>query len=397
MFALFTIAALAGCGQSVRREVIVEYTPKPDKGDILKTDAKTPLHVCVNQIVVRWNTDCNDQHAGRQTWTLQYMFGAEDAPTTTFTTSVVSASEQTRQAKQWENLCLSRIKAQLKAGADAEGKYVVMVDRDALGTIVRENDLKNAGIVETDKSKVKQLGVDMFVFGTVDVLTQYEITYKRDMSAWILNHVPYVPSVFDDSPKQHIRRTITFAGNFRAVDAKTGEQWFLQDFSQQDLQDKKPWPVVGPDRTRLDLVPEERLVKEFFEESVDCFVSRLVKTRVRKTILVESSKDPACAKAVESLRSDENAALVSFDMALAKNPRDHRAAFGAGVALERMRRLPEAQAKYQLAKDNAGATAQDNCGEKGKYNNAFKRVSERIERGEVNDTPVLAARPVTMN
>jgi tetratricopeptide (TPR) repeat protein len=193
-----------------------------------------------------------------------------------------------------------------------------------------------------------------------------------------------VPPVFDDSPKQQIRRTITFAGNFRAVDARTGEMFLLQPFDGQKLEDKKPIPVVGPSRGPVDLVPEEKFVKESLDREVTRFVGRMVPARLSERMLVKSSSNPECIKGVELVRDDPLAALSHFMAALAKDKNDDRAAFGAGVALERMGRFPEAKQKYQLAKDLSKTREEDTNGMKAVYNAAYNRVLERIEQGAQN-------------
>ncbi|GMU20407.1 MAG: hypothetical protein AMXMBFR13_05040 [Phycisphaerae bacterium] len=380
---LLPALAAAGCGPgSIEREVVIEYVSQPEKAELLQTDPQNPIRICVSKVDVASRVESNDERMGVQTWTFKYAWGLDQAPMNTVAMSLVSTDDQQKYAKQWENLVRARLGAKLKDGAEAQGRFVTMVDRDALGVLVNEKDLKNSGIVEEDKdtAQVRQLGVDMFVFGDVEVGTHYDITYKSDMGAKIFNWLPYMPNIADESPKQHIRRTMTFAGNLRAVDAKSGEVSVCQAFSAQEFQDKKPWPLVGTSRTRADLIPEDAVVKNFLEKEVDRFVGRLVPVHFRETVLVESSSSESCRRGVELLSSDGEEALASLTAALAENPSDHEAAFAAGVALERLNRLSEASAKYQLAKDLSGAEEKDVKGHKGRYVAAVKRVSERLEQ-----------------
>ncbi len=342
-----------GCGP-IQREVVVQRSTHPDKTDLLRTRKGRPIRVCVSKVNTRWRVECDDQRYGLTVWEYKYVHGVPYTPPVVVRTGLVSSSDGEKDARVWESYCRSAIAAKLQTGAEAAGVPIDMVDRDALPVIVCEEDLRSSGIVDDPTGAMKPLGVDLLLFGTVDVVSHYEVTYKRDVGAVILNHAPYVPSVFDDGPKRHVRRTITVAGNFRAVDARTGKQVLLQNFASQKHEDKKPIPVVGTDCTRADLMPEERFVRESLEVEVARFVGRFVPASLPVKVLVQSSDHPDCIKGVELLDEDPAGALRRFESALAKDPRDDRAAFGAGVALERIGRLDEAKRRYELAGSISG-------------------------------------------
>jgi hypothetical protein len=383
---------LSFCGcRSVEREVAVRYTLVPDKCDLLKTDPADPIRICVSTVDVRSGGEWSDPRQGiPQTWTYTYQVGTEPAQTATLRFGPVSNDHTQQNCKHWEDLCRGEIARKLKAGADTDGAYVTMVDRDALPQIVRESDLKKGDLVDADVrlAKIKQLGVDLFVFGTVDVVTRYDVTWKRDMAARIVNWIPWLHGAADDSPKQQIRRTITFAGNFRVIDAATGEQHLQQAFNEQAYEDKKPTPLIGSSMTTMDLEPEEQIIRRFLQQELDRFVGRLVPVLVTEPIWVQASRNGDCVQGVQALGAgDCTAALARFQAALATDPKDHRALFGAGVALECLHRLPEAQDRYGQAKNMIGGSrkdrkGRDTSGDKRACSAATERVAERMRRGE---------------
>jgi|GEM_PF-2982428 len=400
------LCLLAGCQGTKERAVTIRYTPVPDKAEILDGTKDAPIRVCVNQVDVKWDTQEHDSRANTmQTWSFKYVYGAEPCQVGSLQIGVVSSTDKERHAKTWENLCRSLIGGKIPAGALADGKYVVMVSREDMSDIINEEDLRNAGIVAQEASTfgVKQLPVDLMIFGDINVLTHYEVTWKTDKFAKIAVHTPYVGGFFGDAahrPKKRIQRTVTFAGNFRAIDARTGKVWLSHDFSDQEFEDKKPMPLFGSSKSRMDLESEDQIVKRFLEAELDKFVGRMVSVPLESTVWVKSSKAEHCCEGVKQLPFDAALALEYFRAALAEDPEDHRASFAAGVALEKLGRLTEAREKYRRAQRLIGASVKNKKGHKTKgkqmqYAAAVERIENRLERGEKAESgPQLEEQPI---
>jgi Flp pilus assembly protein TadD len=72
--------------------------------------------------------------------------------------------------------------------------------------------------------------------------------------------------------------------------------------------------------------------------------------RIDITMNVTSSRNEYCIRGVRLLRAEEfEGAYSNFIDALAQNPNDHRAAYGAGLACEASGRLDEALKYYKQA------------------------------------------------
>jgi len=385
-----------GCGGGgVERTVEIKYDLMPDHPDILDTSPEAPLRICVSAVDIKSDVEWNDPTVGYpQVWTYQYSIGMESPQSSSVQIGLVSAAQKERNSQVWETMCRSGISDALAEGAEKAGQYVTMVDRDNMKEIIREKDLMQGGVVETDErlERVKQLGVDLFVFGQVNILTRYNISRKKSFLRSTMQVVPIAGKLVDDSPKRQIQRSITFSGHFRAVDARTGKEWLLHHFSEQKDETKKPVAFIGTDQDVSDLEPEEAVIKRYLEGEVDGFAGHMVPVSCKTNVLVESSSNENCIQGVSVLPLDPQRALDFLRAAIDENPGDHHAYFASGVALEQLGRLEEAHKQYRQAACMTNATlkdekGRDNDGEDLIYAMAVKRTEIRIDRGGKAMTP----------
>ena len=209
---------------------------------------------------------------------------------------------------------------------------------------------------------------------------------RLDSPFWtkILFFVPYVGPTLASQPRQRVRRTMTAGGKIEAIDGAKGEILFTHPISQQSVEDKESTPFIGGGGTPMSLVPEQQKIKDLLENELRWFVSRMVPTAVRIDLLVHGSSG-SCSNGVNAMKTDNNAAaLAFFKKALAKEPGDYRAAFGAAVACELMHDLAGAQKNYESALSLANHDLDFPRDEQIVWEQCAKRVKQRIENGEPN-------------
>ena len=134
------------------------------------------------------------------------------------------------------------------------------------------------------------------------------------------------------------------------MDATTGKEGESSVSQHQGTDETRVSPFFGSGKTEADLTPRDRIIGTLVERGAREFVGKLVPRVVRQRITLKSSSHDDCEAGVRLLRADMyEEALARFRAALADDPNDHRALFGAGVTCELMGRYDEALRYYRLA------------------------------------------------
>lgn len=374
-----------GIGGAGDAKITFEYTPSLKHPDLMERG----LQIYVGQIDVEVNSTRIDERTGVTT-----AYGYRYNPVTgrVVLTGVsasqgVTETQAKRSGKLWENSLRSQFRDKLQTMASRAGIPVVFVDRDHMRDRLDEQDLASAGITER-RPQTKQLGIDLRFVGSLNIDSNTEVTYKKSSTDRVLNVLPGVKYMVDDGPKAYIRRTMTFAGYFKATDDVTGEEWANHAINQQKYQDKKPRPFV--DRSTSDLEPQDAEIKKILDQEVQDFVSQLLPTPITVSVLFEASGNDY-SKLGLSYMIDRNysAARSAFESAIAANSFDDKSVFGAGLACEAMLCLTDALNFYRKAVALGGEDVDDpeERNYEVNYQKALNRVSERIRRGEANRCP----------
>lgn len=378
------LIAAGGCSETKR--VFVEYTTKPESVQALaNVSPGSPVRVCVAGINVNWRVDdpaaVRDSHESESTWTYS------DCGPNAHRASQLESSTETEQmqgGQLWANAVRSRIAELLTRQAAAAGVQLELVDRDRLQTCLDEQDLELADIIQGNhlSENARLLPVDLFIFGTIEGQTVIRTKLETNSALNIARFSPYGGNIAQDlnCPKQRIRRTVTFAGSLAVHETATGRVLVAHELVGQTIEDDraKPWES---DRTELDLMPEEQQVRQKLDGEVRRFVGRLLPTPMECLCTVRSSRSKESTEAVRLLvQGMDEEALALFQAALNQDPDDHRSAFGAGVACERLGRLSEAERCYRLAIMNSRGKKDKKGDGESQYPVALQRVKDRLSQ-----------------
>jgi len=175
--------------------------------------------------------------------------------------------------------------------------------------------------------------VDTFTFNDISRAIQSDGKYTRT------------------SQRMSVQRQITVSTSIRLTNAMTGvvQSSFSAPKSQTDK--SRPGLFVGENMAEADLPAGAVVIENLLEEQVIQFVGEVVGTHKRgEPERISASANPDCRAGVRYLESESwSAALDAFERAIAADPGDHRALFGAGVACEMTNRNDEAIKYYERA------------------------------------------------
>jgi hypothetical protein len=160
------------------------------------------------------------------------------------------------------------------------------------------------------------------------------------------------------SEVETVTRAMTVQTDFKLLDTANNQVW--EQYSPRPYQSTdrtKASPIFGSSRTEAELTPQDQIIATLVEKAAEEFVSKLMPVRIQIDAVVESSGNADCVQGVRMLRAEAYQDAISlFQSALAANPSDHQAAYGAGVAAEAAGDFNRALAFYQQAcagKDDA--------------------------------------------
>lgn len=270
-------------------------------------------------------------------------------------------------ASFWAAHIRNDIDEQLKRAArKSRGKLVLVAPPEDADEILEHADRQAAGLVETDTPGQRSalVGRDLFIVGqlrfSVEVIEVAQQRYVRSGSSGYMQtfHVPVRTTSAECTLRGVSRRgtsVVTFNSHVTPVrTALVGVPAAQAD----DL--RRAAAQVGP-----------QFVCLFFAEQTEEFVP-----------LQSSSAEP-CEQAVSILGDparDDPASLEEavslLKAAIQEDPRDHRAYFALGVALEKLDRLEEARTAYMGAIQIKGRSAL-------LYAQAVARLKRRLENREL--------------
>jgi len=148
-----------------------------------------------------------------------------------------------------------------------------------------------------------------------------------------------------------VTRNMTVQTEFKLVDAGNGKIWEFSSPKTFRATDRtKASPIFGSSRTEAELTPQDKIIATLVERGAREFVSKLMPVRIDVELEIESSGNADCSQGVRLLRAESYLeAISSFKAAMAADPKDHRAAYGAGIASEALGRFDAALGYYKQA------------------------------------------------
>lgn len=256
------------------------------------------------------------------------------------------------------------------------GLSLQVVDRETFNMQLKERDLAISDLVNPE-GVVKQKGmlpVDALLVAKSTANSKVErVTADTFSIGDISRAIRTDGRVVETSEKQSVARTISVTTSFRLTNATTGQ--VVDSYSSPKSQRDKARPgfIVGQDMSEADLPPGHELVHRMVEAQVQEFLGQLVGVeRPSAPVRIAASQSKDCQMGVRYLNSQSwGDALESFKRALAENPSDLQASFGAGVASEMMGQNGEALTYYQAAQRQSSSSV---------YADAVKRVRAKADR-----------------
>lgn len=277
----------------------------------------------------------------------------KELPSHVRTVAVLDAQTNDPAEAKWSELAAGLITDLLQRAAD-RGYPIRVADRQSVKQILAEKDMALAGIVEGNAAvtAARLLGVDALIGS--DILIKVEKHRGKERTISALDVIAWSHGgggSIRTEEVEKVARNITVQCKFKMVDAGTGETIFYQAGDPVRKTDRTaPSPLFGSSRTEADMPMRDQIIGELIEREARRFVSRFAPTDMREVITVRSSGNRDCQRGVRFLESgDDEEALAAFRRALQENPEDAWAAFGAGVACERLGRLEEAGEYYSRA------------------------------------------------
>jgi hypothetical protein len=334
------------------------------------------MKVAIEGVNVDWNTHWNGDGTR-----LAYQWKWDYAATNPYWGQRIGSAQgeattERKLAEVWVSMAQGDLASCVKDTAAKAKINLVLVDRKHIQSKVTGGDLGNAGITETTTAQdVKILAPDARIFGKITMDVKYETGTKTTIQSILVNY--WSPGIVGAhvglNDRQKIRRTITFQADMQLVDAATGEIFVNHSSSWQPIDTKEPFILFGCNKNPIDFdQPDEQIARSLLQLEIRNFVARLMPMEWDVNVPVEASGNEECRRGLAKLdQGDYAAALEAFRAALAQDPKDHKACFGAGVASEEAGNLDSAVGYYQKAKELAGKKAPST------YEDAIRRIEER--------------------
>lgn len=258
---------------------------------------------------------------------------------------------------KWSDLCATKMRSLIQESVDDFGTQLAVTDRRDTDVTFSEADLAAAGMSDRRGGSPGQL---MAADGAVkmNINVKEELEEKKDRTLDITGlaggggHGWGAGGVQGETREvSGYKRTLTVQTEFKLLDTANNRVWALKSRTQIGTEEtRQASPLFGSSRGVGDLSPADQIISALVDQAAREFVSELVPCRIDVVANVQSSSSKECAEGVRMLRGGMyNEAIAMFDQAIMKDAKDHRAAFGAGVAAEASGQYDRAMGYYQRA------------------------------------------------
>jgi len=290
----------------------------------------------------------------RATVSFSYAVEAEKGlPPGMDTIAIMPAKVSANTDPKWSDMSVTVLQSLINESRSQYGTNITVTERHDTQAVFDEADLSAAGIsTKQGGSGGKLLGAEGYLLSNINVKVESHKGKQRTLSGMTLSgwrHGGY--GDFRTSEVETVSRNMTVQTSFKLVDSANGKVWeFFSPRTYRATDKTKASPIFGSSQTEAELTPQDQIIGALMERGAREFVSMLMPCRIDVEADVVSSANPNCVAGVRNLRAETfDMALGAFQTAMAENPGDHQAAFGAGVACEAMGNYDKALRFYKLA------------------------------------------------
>ena len=258
---------------------------------------------------------------------------------------------------KWSEMCVTVMQSLVNESRNSFGTDVEVSDRRDTQVTFDEADLAAAGMSTARGGSGGQiLAAQGAILSNINVKVEKHVGRQRTLSGLTLfggggHGWGHGGGDVQTEEVETVTRNITVQTEFKLIDTannKVWEHYLPRTYRATDR--TKASPLFGSSRTEAELTPRDRIIATLVERGAREFISRLMPCRIDVEAEVVSSGNANCVQGVRMLRAEAfEESIANFKAALAENPNDHRAAYGAGVACEASGRHDEALGFYKRA------------------------------------------------
>jgi tetratricopeptide (TPR) repeat protein len=274
------------------------------------------------------------------------------------TVAILPAERGPATDDKWSDMTASVVRAIIQKSNEQFGTNLRVADYDETKKIFAQSDMAAAGMIDSPGNlgeSAKMLNAQAFILSKINVKVDTQKGKKRTVSGlsgagWGGYGWGGGGGSVDTAEVETVRRHMTVQTEFKITDASTAKVWDSWSDTYESTEKTKASPFFGSSQTEAELDSTDMIIGTLVERGAREFLSKLIPCPVEYEVEVKSSGNEACQRGVQYLRGDlYEEALEQFKIAIAENPEDDKACFGAGVACEKLGRYDEAYTYYQRA------------------------------------------------
>jgi hypothetical protein len=289
------------------------------------------------------------------------------------TLAIVPAKVGPTTDPKWSDLCITIMQSLVNESRSRFGTPVTVTDRRDTQVTFDEADLAAAGMSTARGGAGGQLlAADGMILSHIDIKVEKHIGKQRTLAGlslggWGGRGWGGGGTDIRTEEVETVTRNMTVQSAFKLVDTANNRIWEHYSPRTYTATDRtEASAIFGSSQTEAELTPRDAIIATLVERAAREFISQLMPCRINVDATVVSSSNAECAQGVRMLRAEMfDEALTMFKSALLANTKDHRAAYGAGIAAEATGRFDEALRFYEMACIEANRTD---------YNEARERV-----------------------
>ncbi len=237
------------------------------------------------------------------------------------------------------------------------GAEVNLTDRRDAHVTMSEADLAAAGMSNAKGGNPGQLqAAQGAILSDIDVKVDLQAGRQRTITGVDLGYFTGDHGTrggggaIQTGEVETVMRNMVVVANFKLLDTANNKVWDQHAATHQATEKTSASPIFGSSKTAAELTPEDRIVGSLVDQAAREFLSKFIPVKIAVETDIQSSGNKNCAEGIRMLRAQSyDQAIASFEAAIRENGKDHRAAFGAGLAAEASGKFNEALRFYQQA------------------------------------------------
>jgi tetratricopeptide (TPR) repeat protein len=285
--------------------------------------------------------------------TIQYVLEPTTALQPGTTVYVMDAQVNEATDRKWSEMAANRIEELLREAGHRYHADIRIASRKHLAQLMQEQDLAAAGVINPAEAARSGMvaGADAVVMSEINVRIEGHRTVRPTVTGIDFHRYPHGGGGgIQVGEVEGVARNIIVQTDFKLIDTTTSRVWVSYSPAPVSRFDEtQTSPIFGSSRGEGDLIARDEVIRQAVEEGVAGFVSRVVPLRVEYPILVTSSGRQPCIDGVKSLRADNYESALAYFRQSLQEAADHQAAYGAGVASEKLGRFHDAIDYYRKA------------------------------------------------